>query len=218
MAEAGDVGTDVARVDQEEEIQSATEMDLDTARVVLQAIVDTHEDTITEQASLDRIGGYTTEQVRQAEKVVAQSILKEHGSKFAGQIPGSPPDSSTRKETPQGSLSLALSDAFVTCTLQEKESSHILLRNQFLLREPDDTYRLYEKGITGFRDNRSGDRTEIDDLENNFTLEGFRRMVRGTRWMSTNMLHWNDPNTIMPEQLDNRGLSPAPQNELSKPE
>src|SRR5260221_64429 len=55
------------------------QVDFDTARTILQTIVNTHESTITETTPLDRIAGFTTEQVRQAEKVIAQSIIEKHG-------------------------------------------------------------------------------------------------------------------------------------------
>ena len=52
--------------------------------------------------------------------------------------------------------------------------------------------------------------SRMSSYERNPKLQTFQHIVRGLRWMSANMLAWGDPNTIMPEQLDSKGLPKPP--------
>lgn len=192
-----------------EEVKTQNEMNLDTARIILQALVDTHEDTFTEDTPFDRVGGYTTDQIRQAEEMVARAIIQEYSG---GAERGSLEAKHASKETPDGTMHLMLlndgttDEASLNLTL--KEGKKYLLVNEFSLREPD---TMSSRFSTRFSDFRSGqpDVTALSTLDYRPTLANFRKMVRGTRWMSANMLAWQDPNAIMPEQLDNRAHPPS---------
>jgi len=203
-----DTGTDLARIEPAGEVKPVTEMDLDTATVVLQAIVDTHESTITDETPLDQIAGYSTEQIRLAEQVVAESLMESQGAEK--QALGNP---HIRKETPQGRLSLYSRDGSVYLKLNDKNTGNYILENEFATKEPKDSIDRTRPRFTDFRSGRA-DMTSLYGLGNNPSLAGVRHMIRGTRWMSANMLDWGNPNTIMPEQLDNRGLPTVPQGGL----
>lgn len=197
------------------ELKRQDEMDLDTARAVLQSLVDIHEESISEDA-FDMIGEYSPEQIRQAFEVVATSLMREHGGMLDEHaMTVLPPGSvvqNVEKETPQGKLSLSLVKSTISNNVSMglhpyDHSVWSLLVNEVSLDEPTGN----ERWFTGFADYRSGKKEyTLDHLDQNYSLAGFQQMVRGTRWMSANMLDWQNPATIMPEQLDNRALPPSP--------
>jgi hypothetical protein len=185
-----------------QEVQQQNEMDLDTATTVLQTIVDTHESSITSETQLDKIGGYTTEEIREAERVVAQSIMDKYGSEKRPYLV------STNKLTPQGKLHLVLGKDVVHLSLFPRDNNEPPpLHNSFALVEHPQHSE--QRKATRFSDSLSGDKivTSLNTLDKQPTLEGFQHMIRGVRWMNANMLAWNDPTTIMPEQLDNKPTS-----------
>jgi hypothetical protein len=178
--------------------------ELEKARAVLQTIVDTHEDTIAETTPLDCIAGLTTEQVRQAERAVAQAIIDKHSK--GGSVERK--YKSVVKKTPQGELNLRIRKETwmkegLELHLNANGSDSLLLTNRYALEEP-------REGIirpVGFYDYRHGERaatlSALERAENEASqLEDKRMMWRGLRWMSANMLAWDNPNTIMPEVLD----------------
>jgi hypothetical protein len=179
------------------------QIDLDTARTILQAIITTHENTINETTPLDRVAGYPTELVRQAEQVVAQSLMDEHTAYRDHSAPAQSRNY-LRKDTPQGSLDLSLSGAVVGLQFYEKPNMFLVLDNEYPLEEID----AFTASHYGFTDRRpGGNRITLFDMRhghdlNNPPLEGIRHMWRGLRWMNANMLGWKNQNTILPEQLD----------------
>ena len=172
--------------------------DLETARTILQAIINTHEKTINETTPLDRIAGYSTEQVGQAERVVAQSLMDAHGV-----VKPSAFEHTLRKNTPQGGLTLSLGEDTVHMFLLNDESHEVVLANTYALKQPQSGTEWYY----GFDDNR-GDWNEKTFEETLYrarrkqSLLSIRHDWRGLRWMNANMLDWDNPHTLMPEQLD----------------
>jgi hypothetical protein len=199
-------GTEISRMTQEK-TETSPKMTLEKARSVLQAIVDTHENNPATYTSLDGIGEYSTEQVRQAEKLIAQSLIKEHGGKnLAFDL------FSLKKSTPQGILSLSLSGDRVGLDLLMNGNQ--VLDAKFPLRDPKET--ILKIIHTGFYDHRSKQpNANLYDFEKKPTIEGFQHMVKGLRWMSANMLNWENPQTVMPEELNSRLISQSSQKSLS---
>lgn len=188
------------------EVVAPRELDLDTARVILQAIVNTHESTITDTTPIDRIAGYSLEQVREAERVVAQSLMDAHGTAtYLG-------NTVIRKDTPQGKLELMtenneIKGRGIILMLRTKIGAPgtkygTVLQNLFAFEQPHQAFAIHY----GFEDNRIGQR---GNLLKGASLENIRAMQRGLRWMNANMLDWDNPNTIMPEQLDTVSGSPS---------
>ncbi|MEO6508870.1 MAG: hypothetical protein ABIO02_02865, partial [Patescibacteria group bacterium] len=56
---------------------------------------------------------------------------------------------------------------------------------------------------------RRGDQTKLWSLGVKPQLEAVRHLWKGLRWHAANMLDWNKPGVVMPEQLDNLPLNPA---------
>ncbi len=180
--------------------------DLEIARTILQTIVNTHEKTINETTPLDRIAEYSTEQERQAERVVAQSLMDTHGV-----VKSSAFERTLRKNTPQGRLTLSLSDDNVHMYLWNEQSHEVELANTYALQQPKSGTEWYY----GFDDHRHHDPWTWEKfsetayrLKRKQSLLSIRYDRRGLRWMNANMLGWNNPDTIMPEQLDSLPLPP----------
>src|SRR5579859_6854039 len=168
------------------------ELDLSTARAILQAIVDTHEDTITEETPLDQVAGYSVEQVREAEEVVARSILDKHGRMaplLSKTKEGAKPSGwiSAHKSTPQGDLTLDFHEKLnvpwtedIALRLADRISHKRLINNNYALEEPPSN----ERSRFGFIDNRpGGKRATLADLDKGVTVEKIRFMHRGLRWV-----------------------------------
>jgi hypothetical protein len=199
-------GTEIARIPQKE-IEASPKMNPEKARSVLQAIVDTPENDPATYTSPESIGGYSTEQVRQAEKLIAQSLMEKYdGKNLVFDL------FHLKKSTPQGILSLSLSDDRVGLSLLMNGNQ--MLDTSFPLQDPKDS--VLKIIHTGFYDYRSKqpNTNNLYDFEKKPTVEGFQHMVKGLRWMSANMLDWENPQTIMPEKLDGRMLSQGAQKNL----
>ncbi len=179
------------------------QVDLKTARTILQAIVNTHENTFVETTPLDRIAGHSTKQVRQAEKIVAQSLVEKSTYTFRH----NPPITVflKKKGTPQGELILSLTDE--SASLKLRHEREWVLENDYALEQPEGNM----EHTIGFSDYRhGGNEATLHDLKKREpSLQGIRHMWRGLRWMNANMLDWDNPNTIMPEQLDTLPLPPS---------
>jgi hypothetical protein len=183
-----------------QERQPQDEMDITTARTILQAVIDTHEETLTKQTPLDTLGGYTVGQLRQAERVVAQSIIQKVPQRY---------ELVTReKRTPEGTLQLSVGTLSVGLNLIDFTRNRFIA-NRFPLSEPGSLTRIFTEYADSHSEQPGG--TRLSDLEKNPTLPGFQQMLRGVRWMSANLLNWENQNTILPEQLDQKALASIPQ-------
>jgi hypothetical protein len=179
--------------------QPATEMDPETARVIMQAVVNFHESRINENTALDRIAGYSTSNIRTAVKTVAQLVLKSAGAEpeeFSESV-------NTEKTTQYGTLELTLSSSTVNITLSDPKN--FILENEFPVTEPADSL---ERAAIRFADFRDGQvkYASPETFSAAVSLDEIRHMIRGVRWMCANLLSWKDPGVILPEQLDTDGI------------
>ncbi|MEO6508420.1 MAG: hypothetical protein ABIO02_00550, partial [Patescibacteria group bacterium] len=133
-------------------------IDLPTAQEILQSIISTHENSITESTPLDLVAEYSTTQVREAMKVVCEDLIK--GNKTESFLSSL----HTYKDTPQGRLHLFLSEEFdsegknnhtkekIKLMLSKNDSA--VLENDYRLTEPiNDTQRVFA-GFIDFRGQR----------------------------------------------------------------
>lgn len=184
-------GTDTVTDKLKEEVELITETQIATARAVLQAIVDTNEVALIEP--VDQIAGFSVEDIRSAVRVVAGSIMGENDA-FIGDR-----SLEAEKSTPQGMATLAIGDAMINLYVVKARVHAVEF--QFATPEPGGE----ERKRTRFIDQRR-DEGRISHVKQNNTLKEFRHMIKGLRWMSANMLAWGEPDIIMPNQLDNKGL------------
>lgn len=223
-------------VSAESRLPSRESVDLATARVILQAVVDTHENTFTEGSDLTRAGSYDIEQIRQALALVSQDIMQTRGVNQFGR-------SHAEKQTPHGILSLVVrhrlykkdgSRKFKPLDVLEEpldtadgdkwdflegegiKTGKPAFLKMYLTAKNDDRVLLSELPLedvipaglatsVGFYDYRDGGRmVSMYDYtygSEGFSIDGFKHMWRGLRWVSTNMLNWNE-DFKLPEDLD----------------
>lgn len=183
----------------------AKEMDLETARVVLQAIVDVNENAITEQTPLDRIQEYSIDQIRQAVQLVTESLKDKSDEIYPWPEKG---ESAyfTLQQTPQGELYLFKGDDFVELALMSTRFGPDI-SDRFALDDKEG----FDKRFIHFSDVRSGANihTGLTDLEKAPTLAKVRYMIKGMRWMSANLLNWENHTALMPEDIQAKELSPG---------
>lgn len=217
-------------------LPSREPVDLATARVILQTIVDTHENTFTEGSDLTKAGSYGIEQIREALTLVSQDIMQTMGVNQFGR-------SHAEKQTPNGKLSLIVrhrlykKDGFRKLkpleVLEEPldiddghewdllegegiKTGEPAFLKMYLTAKNDDRVLLAELPLkenipaglatnVGFYDYRDGGRmVSMYDYtygSEGFSIDGFRHMWRGFRWVSTNMLNWNG-DFKLPEDLN----------------
>src|SRR5579885_2910941 len=176
------------------------EMDLDTARAIVQMVVDTDENSFTELSDFNKIGDYTIEQVKEAETQVAKHIFATsfiEAAKTRG-------DGSlmTRKQIGEATLRLHLQASQIRrqhllslelVTPQQERARNLFLRNSLLLGKGQNL----GESVDGRRTPRL-----INGIEG-IGINDFRELWRGLRWMSFHLLNWDNPNvdTILPEQV-----------------
>lgn len=203
------------------EVINPREMDLDVARAVLQAIAVSQEESMTEDSPLDKIEKYSMEQVRQALRLVGEDLLSRHevtsgdkNSKFL------------KKEDPQGHVLLgfhykpkgrdpSIDEIYDKSTFFDEMTGiklsltnfypdkHIrnLMSFDFSLRDPKSELDLVFINFQDMRDPKNERYVNYKNIIESFNLNDYRFMVRGLRWLSINMLKWEDKGLVMPEQL-----------------
>lgn len=194
-------------------------MDLRSAIKVLQDIVKTDESGITESSDLTTIANYSQLQVRQALVTVVEKIVKDqHEDPKITFIPSAPViDKGNMHGFKIGKedhdclceMGLDQSDydgtvfnpSNINMSLKDREGFG-LIENDFQLRESE---FWWDGGLCGFVDRRHETRevSIIMDLEAEFDLDTYKKILRGLRWMSANVLNWNNESIILPEDLDN---------------
>lgn len=190
------------------------ELDLETARTILQGIVIFHEQSITKEHPLDTIGLYSTRQIREALRLVGEDLMIRHKAKLISptdptNIPTLSLDKTAQKDTghlgivyrpnPQSnSIALALDTTRIPKIGFSK--SWTMLYCSIPLAEWDTTRFNYH----GFDDYRAETEkhASIGRLNGKISIDDYRFMIRGLRWLSANMLNWEGKDFIMPEQLD----------------
>ncbi len=194
-------------------------VDLPTARNMLQAVVSTHENSFTKDSQLDRVGSYSTDQVRTALQIFCLSLLSNH------EVVDTELAVSTRKLGSYGELELILFREQDDNLHPMTDFQHVTLRlvdpsnkgqleNTTPLKNVKPNKRGSWDSNFGFADTRGTTvvsqfkRADLSDLKHVFKLEDFRLMWRGLRWMCANILNWDQPSIIIPEQLDTPSLPP----------
>lgn len=76
-------GKELANISNPQEKISPREMDLGTAQTILRGVVSFQEQTMTENSPRDRIGEYSTEQIRQAMRLVGKDLISKYKIKEA---------------------------------------------------------------------------------------------------------------------------------------
>lgn len=195
----------------QKEVSQPAEMDLTTAQAILSRIVNIHENTINETTPLDRVSGDSTEQVRQAIAVVSLSIMDKYGKELPGFMRPGIGDTTqwdADKQTPQGALGLFRTRYQVNLFLTK---SNRQLSYVFALEEPDIRWKREKLGFTDSDAPEGKQQVLVGFLgrSGQLEIEGVRHLYRGLRWMCTNLLGWDEPTVVMPEQLDNPQLPPA---------
>lgn len=211
---------------------------LDKARLILEAVVNTPEDSFRKYSDLDRIGNYGIGEVRQALTVVASDLFKTHpGKDNLDSDIFNPRLSQINKETPYGTLYIEMirdKHASIRKFLSFLIRKRVIGRPEFLqmslIDDSEPSRYVLESGVLlknrqapwvsvpfnaseGFFDSRGKlpDVTFMHDaLEDakKGSMDKFRKTHLGMRWMAANMLEW-DLDLKLPEDLDK---IPAPQN------
>lgn len=185
------------------------QIDLETSRRVLKTIVATHEDSFTDSSALDQIAGYKTEQVREAVRAFGKELFKSR-PEFSI-IPSLTKKASLQHYTIEAILFTPENWDFIRLTIH---STVALGRKPFNIIEDfplsnDSSQSPYSNQFFDTRE--GGAEANIDKLkEEGPNLDKYKVMIKGLRWLSANMLSWDHPGVIMPEQLDHLPLpSPA---------
>jgi len=213
-------GTELARRSQPEELP---EMNLRTAKRILRTIINTHESTFTDVEDFlpERVGPYTTSQIRQAALVVTSNILskyKDYADKNVNftAVRGVP-KKGFETETVIGINYPTGEDSSIQIVFDGKNQRHI--EYTFALKEPVPTELLgkneeYHKGVLYDKD--VGYTDAYLDGANLYTLsanyregepitEEFQKLHRMTRWFSLTLLNFlkdKDSEVVLPENLD----------------
>lgn len=184
-------------------------IDLDAARSILQAVVTIHENSFFEDSDLSRVGIYHIDQVMQALQVVSEDVMNSNNGNFYKLSVVE----MLKKPTSHGTLALSVSYELTHTSEQYKKPVNLsmsLLNGKFVLesviplRHSDDRFNQNEIRFVDFR--RGVRMVSMYDMKQSFSIDKFRYIWRGMRWLIANMLDW-DGDLKFPEDLDNRALS-----------
>lgn len=200
------------------------EMDLETARKILEQIVGTSELSIESLERIETFAGIDVNNIRQAVHVVALSLVdkemevrlrtnaKNNNSPFIeGQVfkeKEAPPyrlTLQTLRENRHGNSGEV--DALIMWAderLEDYETKRYEF--QFPLKDESENVASFSGspgnpgGFFGVNLSIISSRTLSDD-----PLGDYRVLIKGLRWASANLLEWNtNPNIVLPEDLDAR--------------
>lgn len=185
-----------------------TELDLSTARSILQLVVDTHENNFDESSDLNRLGPYSITKVREALKIVSLEVFRKHGGE------PTPDNFVVSKFTPDGiPLHFAIYSTNrrldgVSLQLGGGENSRkFLIVAHVPITEPKDSVEQFYAGV--FDDLRP-DHVRYAQPYGQFDMAEYRTSWLGFRWLADNLLKW-DYDFTLPEDLTPglRQLNPA---------
>jgi hypothetical protein len=223
-----------------QEVTFSQRMDLNKAYNILQAITDFREESITDDSSLDKIGDYSTESIRQALKLTGEDLLSKHRvhsienmSKWLSKGPQKgrlqlnfeygPKGRDATKEDEEFSVDDNIFDTMKAIKLELVDyydpNWKGLTEFKFPLIDPEtELQSVLNQFRVGFHDNRDEDGKDVSlsDMTTNFNLSDYRFMVQGLKWLSANMLSWKDKKIIMPEKLTNDLIEPSNKHLLQK--
>ncbi len=233
MIDSTELGRKVNNGDLDVPLQ-AKELDLETARRILETLRDTRETTFNDSSDLSRIGGYPVKQVQEAFFVVAKDVAGPPDAewpKLTWESTKKRPYKELVKPAPQGWGRLFLYSV-------QKD-------NEEYYRDPNEIVLYYYQGgetvdrgdlrmsmsyhrpmgdfseeaaarFTAFASEEHGTVTGLsaeDMLKGNVrypgenTMDSYRRLFSGMRWLAANLLNWRDGDFIPKESLHEAKLS-----------
>lgn len=138
-------------------------------------------------------------QVRQAFDVVAENIMASPNSEGSLMT-------STDKDTNYGRARLTVFNKIKDVSRPESlylsltKDDNYILESQLPLRESESWVVNDSMRFADFRGNKKI--VSAYDLQKDFSMDKYRHMWRGVRWVAVNILDWNKEGLIMPEELD----------------
>lgn len=186
----------------EKEESLEPKMTLQEARAALQRFVSTPESSISNTSSIDNYAGLSTEQIRTAAAVIAENLTK--GVNISQYNDKDLINNTSQQYKKELQVRYSFGDNpipnEVRIIAKNKERTDRMIHSTFMLKDGDSTQKI----LSSYADRRPDLHIHISaaKLEENFTLENFRLMLRGARWLFANLLTWNDDKVILPEELD----------------
>lgn len=178
-------------------IEKATKTLTDIRGVDVQAIKD--------DTDLTMVGGHHYREVRNAMRTIAMDLIKEKpASDDPLQFQG------IKKQTSQGEAKLSISGGnriWLTLTPDQQRTHDNIMIDLHLEDFPNE-----ELNLSGFRDLRNP-RVDYKRYDYNTPIGTFQNQFRGVKWLASNLLTWKDPNTILPEDIDQKpksSIAPEP--------
>lgn len=186
-------------------LPDAETMSLDEARVILQTVVDSHEQNFDANSSLSHIARYSVDVLRKAVYLVAMDITVDNEDDSLN-------PRIAVKNTPHGKLTMKIHNTFdknltttspQDCALSLENMGLDVLYNDFLINQPTGNI---DRAAVGFIDYREDVKAvSLIDMDEEPFVEGYQHMLRGLRWMCVNLLEWKtNPGVVMPEDLDGK--------------
>lgn len=174
-------------------------LSLKQAKDILQAVVSIHESSINPSSSLNQLVGYDVQQIREAALTACLDVIGQYEG--AGRT-------QTKKKGNNGLATLILrygeGGMPETVGFYASINSRPILGADFPLVDPKDEVGRRFVNFLNF------DKGELTMLDRPLDLHGYQQLFKGARLMFANMLNWNKPNIISPEQLDHPSLSMSP--------
>ncbi len=186
--------------------------ELTKVRQVLTNIVNTSQFTITEETDLAQLGNSTNQEKIRALQVIARKIIDETPKSYSSK------DFRTAKDSYGQRVTLILADygpstQYIQLSYGNYQPNDITFRMPLAedYLEVKQLIASEERKQLGFFDKRTGRNTLVDwnyEEDPEFNLFKFRLLWRGLRWLSVNLLNWND-RFYLPEDLDPEELPPG---------
>lgn len=185
-------------------------MDLETAKGVLNDVVATNTETITNESPLDQFASHPVGQIRQALHVVLHHLISTHP---AGLIPRS-----IEKKVPRidGLLVLGLArpvSIVVKGFTNEPPAEEHLRLTLYDSKRLKPSIMDFELALTaysvtvadalsiGYREREKRISLMHLGFPRESNLDDYRFMMRGLRWTAANLARWDEVDIIMPEEL-----------------
>lgn len=185
------------------------------AQAVIQDVVNTSEETISESSNLDNISGHSAREIRAALGTKAQQIMSMPGSRFRHNY--LPTAVEVSKQTKDGVACLWLGSKIdsrgnpipgllsLHLGWTSGKPPKLMLNTDISLQELSEHH-------SAFGDWRNGRISHVTSqrLEGEFDLSSVRYLWRGLRWLSANLNVWETPDFIMPERLPQHPVQSLP--------